>query len=113
MPGDHSVTSLAPPWSRPADGLGEAPPLPVRRAPGCWAQSRPGDLNPEELAGVRDDEVPDPRRQGWPTPGHGVLDPERLLERTPLGVREPDEDALLAGVRQRRAPADGHGISVG
>ncbi len=101
----------APPRSRAANGLGEAPPFPVRSATRRRAQRRARDLDAEDFAGVSDHEVANPFGQGRATPQHGVVDIQRLLERAPFGVREAHEDSLLAGMRDRRPPPGCHVIS--
>jgi hypothetical protein len=74
-------------------------------------QSSACDLDPEDLAGMGDDEVPDPLWQRGPTPRHRMLGKEGLLQGAPLGVREAHEDSLVAGKRFRWPAAGRHGLS--
>ena len=68
-----SGSRFAPARGGATDGLGEAPALPVRGAAGRRPQSGAGDIDLEDLAGMRDDEIADPLGEGGTAPGHGMV----------------------------------------
>jgi hypothetical protein len=79
-----SAARFAPAGRSSTDGLSETPAFPVRRAAGCRAQRGSSDFDAEDLAGVGDHEVTDPRRQAGPAPRGGMLRLQRVLKRPPL-----------------------------
>ena len=99
--GDGLAARFAAPRRGPADGLGEAPALPVRGAPRGRPQRRTRDLDAEDFTGVSDGEIAKPLGQRWAPPRHRMVDVSRLLKGAPLGVREAHEDAMSTRMRQR------------
>ena len=108
---DGLAARFASPWRSAADGLGEAPPLPVRGAPRGRTQRRTRDLDAEDLTGVSDDEVANSLGQRRAPAHHRVVDVPRLLKRAPLRVREAHEDPLLTRMGERRPATGCHGLS--
>lgn len=84
-----------------ADGLRQAPAFPIGRAARLGAEARAGDIDGEDLGGVRDDEIADPLSQRGSAARHGVFGGERPLDRAPLGVREADKDTVASRVSNR------------
>jgi hypothetical protein len=105
------ATSFTATGRGPADRAGQAPPFPVRCPTGGMAQPGPRNLDLQDLAGVGDHQVADPRRQCGAPGGYGMLGLPRLLQGAPLGIREADEDALRPGEWFRRSPTASHGFS--
>ena len=107
-----SAAAVAPANGRTADGVREPPAFPVGGTTRLGAQASASDLDAEDTGSVGDDEVADPLGQRGPTHGHRVLGGERPLERTPLGVREADKDAMVPRVSKRRASEPGHNFRI-
>jgi hypothetical protein len=84
--GDRLAAGFAPAGRGAADGPGEAPSLPVRRAARGMAEPRSSDLDAEDLPGVGDDQIADPLGQRGATLRHGELHLQRLVEGAPLDV---------------------------
>src|SRR2546425_656877 len=101
----------APSRSSPANGPGDAPTLPVGSPARGMTQPGARDLDPEDLAGMGDDEVTDPLRRRGPTPRYRMLGEQGLLQGAPFDVREAHEDSVVTGKRFRGPAAGRHGIS--
>ena len=57
-----------------------------------------------------DHQIADPLRESRAACGHRVLDRQRLVQGTPLGVREAHEGCVAPGMRQWRSPDLPHAI---
>ena len=98
------------PWAASSDrGVahrpGKPPTLPVGGAPPLVTQRGAGDVDLEDLARMRDDQIPDPLGHARPSAGDRMLASQGLLERAPLRVREAEERSLPPRVRHR-GPAE-------
>src|SRR5438093_8783266 len=106
-----SSPSFSAAGSGPAYGTGQPPPLPVRRPAGRCAESRTRDVDLEDLAGMSDDEIADPLRDSGPAAGDWFLACERLSDRSPFRVGEPDVRSVTPRVGDRRSSELGHSTS--
>jgi hypothetical protein len=86
-----------------ANSSGKTPAFPVWSAIGRTAQRRSADIDTQDLAGMRDDQIADPLRDSGAACGHGMLHRQRLVQRTPLGVREAHEGSVAPWMREPRA----------
>lgn len=59
---------------------------------------------------MRDEQIADPLRDSGAACGHGILDRQRLVQRTPLGVREAHEGSVAPWMREPRASDLPHSI---
>src|SRR5260370_28988571 len=97
--------------SSPANGAGDAPTLTVGSPARGMTQPGARDLDPEDLAGMGDDEVTDPLRRRGPTPRYRMLGEQGLLQGAPFDVREAHGDSGGTGKRFRGPSAGRHGSS--
>lgn len=109
---DHVLTSGATPSPtsarREANGSRQAPASPIGGASLLVAQARACDVHGEDFACVRDEQLPSPLGQGRPPARDGMLGLERAEQRAVLGVREANEQPMLARMRGPRSTHSRH-----
>jgi hypothetical protein len=96
------ASRLPPTRGCPSYGFGEAPTLPVRSTTWLSTQSRAGDLDLEQLAGMSNHEVTDPLGKRRAAAHHDMLSPQRLLDCSPLRIRKANENPSSARMGCRR-----------